>query len=267
MEIQKRNSEHPTYAGRSPLQQEPNHRKEHPADAKRPDSLTLLTIGHSKRSLDEFVSMLRAHGIEQVVDVRRFPGSRRVPQFNRDSLAESLRTQGFAYAHLPSVGGMRKPSPDSRNGAWRNAAFRGYADYMATEEFRSGLGKLMELARAKRTAIMCAEAVPWRCHRSLISDALIARGFEVEDILSEKARSKHELTPFAKISGHDITYPLKPGAMRRLSVTSKLPLGSSNRQHDSKVKRRVANRRKQSKKVSPGSSQQNIPWVDEKRKR
>lgn len=226
------------------MQQEPNHRNEHPADAKRPDSLNLLTIGHSKRSLDEFVSMLRAHGIEQVVDVRRFPGSRRVPQFNRDSLAESLRTQGFAYAHLPSLGGMRKPSPDSRNVAWRNAAFRGYADYVATEEFRSGLGKLMELARAKRTAIMCAEAVPWRCHRSLISDALIARGVEVEDILSEKARSKHELTPFAKVSGGEITYPAKSTAARgRGSATSRRPIGSL-RQASTKGKRRSAKHRK-----------------------
>jgi uncharacterized protein (DUF488 family) len=225
----------------------------------------LFTIGHSKRSIDEFISMLRAHNIEQVVDVRRFPGSRRVPQFNRDSLAESLCVQGIAYTHVPSVGGMRQPKPDSRNVGWRNAAFRGYADHMDTEEFRSGLARLMELARAKRTAIMCAEAVPWRCHRSLLSDVLVARGVEVEDILSESTRSKHELTPFAEMKGHEITYPTQATAgMRRRSATSKRSLASMDRQPRHKANHRAAKQGKPPRKTSPGPTQQTMPWLHEK---
>jgi hypothetical protein len=241
-----------------------NHRREHHSGEKDPQRLNLFTIGHSKRSIEEFASILKAHDIEQVVDVRRFPGSRRVPQFNRDSLEQSLRAQGLTYAHLPSLGGMRKPTADSPNAAWRNAAFRGYADHMATEEFRSGLAKLTELARAKRTAIMCAEAVPWRCHRSLLSDALIAGGVEVEDIMSEKTRSKHELTPFAEISGNQITYRAKPTAtMRRRSSTSKRASDSVGPARNN-AKRRSTKRHKQSRKSSPGSAQQTLPGFREK---
>jgi hypothetical protein len=244
------------------LQQHHNS-KEHPGNEKHQQGLSLFTIGHSKRSIDEFLSMLKAHGIEQLVDVRRFPGSRRVPQFNRDSLAESLRAQGLAYAHLPNLGGMREPRSDSPNIAWRNAAFRGYADHMATQEFRSGVEKLMELARAKRTAIMCAEAVPWRCHRSLLSDALIARGVEVEDIMSEYTRSKHELTPFAKISENEITYPSQPNAaIRRRPVTSKRA-GSSVGEVRNSEGRRATKNRKQSQKISPAPAQQTLPGFRE----
>jgi hypothetical protein len=241
-----------------------NHRREHPTNEKYPQGLRLFTIGHSTRSIDEFISILRAHDIEQVVDVRRFPGSRRVPQFNRDSLAESLHAQGIEYAHLPSAGGMRKPRLDSPNVAWRNASFRGYADHMATDEFRSSLENLIELARTKRTAIMCAEAVPWRCHRSLLSDALIVRGVEVEDIMSENTRSKHDLTPFAKVSGNEITYPAEPGApMRTRFATSKRPSDSVGSVRNS-LKHRATKRRKQSQKKSRESAQQTLAGLYEK---
>ena len=128
--------------------------------------------------------MLQAHAVERLVDVRTIPKSRRVPQFNSDALATSLRVQGIEYAHLATLGGLRHAKKDSVNTGWRNASFRGYADYMGTEEFREGLDRLLKLARAKRTAIMCAEAVPWRCHRSLIADALLVRGIHAEHILS-----------------------------------------------------------------------------------
>jgi len=171
------------------------------------DKLTLLTIGHSTRTMEEFVGMLRAHGVERLVDVRTIPKSRRVPQFNSDALAAALRKQGIEYLHMKSLGGLRHAKKDSANLGWRNASFRGYADYMATEEFRASLSRLLELARAKRTAIMCAEAVPWRCHRSLIGDALLIRGVNVQDIMTSTSTRPHELTPFAKVEGLDISYP------------------------------------------------------------
>jgi hypothetical protein len=161
---------------------------------------------------------------------------------------------------------MRKPNPDSPNVAWRNAAFRGYADHMATEEFRSGLSELMELARRKRTAIMCAEAVPWRCHRSLLSDALIASGAHVEDIMSEKTRTERELTPFAKINGGEITYPVKATAgMRKRRASSKRPAGSATAA-GGKMKR-TQKPRKQSQESSPGAAQQTLPGFYEKSER
>jgi len=169
--------------------------------------VTVLTIGHSTRTIEEFVSMLQAHGVEQLVDVRSIPKSRRVPQFNSDALAAALRKQGIEYLHMKSLGGLRHAKKDSANLGWRNASFRGYADYMATEEFRAGLSRLLELSREKRTAIMCAEAVPWRCHRSLIGDALLIRGVNVEDIMTATSTRPHELTPFAKVEGLDIKYP------------------------------------------------------------
>jgi hypothetical protein len=171
------------------------------------DGLTLLTIGHSTRSIEEFVGMLQAHGVERLVDVRSIPKSRRVPQFNSDALAAALRKQGIEYLHMKSLGGLRHAKKDSANLGWRNASFRGYADYMATEEFRASIARLLELARQKRTAIMCAEAVPWRCHRSLIGDALLIRGVNVEDIMTATSTRPHELTPFAKVEGLDISYP------------------------------------------------------------
>jgi hypothetical protein len=245
------------------VQQHRNDRNERPADEKQSQRFNLLTIGHSNRSIEEFVAMLKAHGIEQLVDVRRFPGSRRVPQFNRDSLAQSLGHEGIAYAHLPSLGGMRKPNPNSPNVAWRNAAFRGYADHMATEEFRSGVSELLKLAGRKRTAIMCAEAVPWRCHRSLLSDALIARGAHVEDIMSEKTRTEHELTPFAKIDGGEITYPVKAtAAIRKRGASSKRPVGSATAAGGEM--KRTPKHRKQSQERSAGAAQQTLPGLYEK---
>src|SRR6266849_2333640 len=187
-------------------------RKRKPALAKREQprlasQLTILTIGHSTRSIDEFLEILRAHGIERLVDVRTIPKSRRVPQFNSESIAASLRGQGIDYLHMKSLGGLRHPNKDSVNLGWRNASFRGYADYMATDDFRASLERLLELAREKRTAIMCAEAVPWRCHRSLIGDALLVRGVKVEDIQSATSIRPHEMTPFARVEPPNFVYP------------------------------------------------------------
>jgi uncharacterized protein (DUF488 family) len=174
---------------------------------KQTPELTVLTIGHSTHSLEDFVSMLKAHDVAQLVDVRTVPKSRRVPQFNYESLAWALPAQGIDYIHLKALGGLRPARKDSINSGWRNESFRGYADYMATEEFRQGIDRLLELARAKRSVIMCAEAVPWRCHRSLIGDALLARGVKVEDIMTTKTNRPHEMTPFARVHGLQITYP------------------------------------------------------------
>jgi uncharacterized protein (DUF488 family) len=170
-------------------------------------SLTIFTVGHSTHSLEEFVDMLKAHSIAQLVDVRTIPKSRRVPQFNAESLAAALPKLGIEYVHLKTLGGLRHAKKDSVNTGWRNASFRGYADYMGTDEFRQGIERLLELARTKRTAIMCAEAVPWRCHRSLIGDALLVRSVRVEDIMSATSHREHELTPFARVHELEITYP------------------------------------------------------------
>jgi len=172
-----------------------------------PDNLTVLTIGHSTRTIEEFLAILQAHGVQLLVDVRSIPKSRRVPQFNSDALAASLREKGIEYVHLPTLGGLRHAKKDSINTGWRNASFRGYADYMASEEFLEGLDRLLQLAKTKRTATMCAEAVPWRCHRSLIGDALLARGVRVEDIMSATSARAHEMTAFAKVEGLNIVYP------------------------------------------------------------
>ena len=170
----------------------------------------MWTIGHSTRTLDALLALLRAHGIERVMDVRRFPRSRRHPHVNADALARDLPAAGLAYRHLPGLGGFRRPRKDSRNTGWRNASFRGYADYMETEEFAGHLATLLDEARAGRTAIMCAEAVPWRCHRSLISDALLARGVEVRHILGEAPAAAHALTAGARIEGTRVIYPGEP---------------------------------------------------------
>jgi uncharacterized protein (DUF488 family) len=175
--------------------------------AHKKSSLTIFTIGHSTHPLEEFVAMLKAHDIARLVDVRTIPKSRRMPHFNSESLASELNARKIDYAHLKALGGLRHPKKDSLNTGWRNDSFRGYADYMATAEFQQGIERLLKLARAKRTAIMCAEAVPWRCHRSLIGDALLARGLHVEDILSATSSREHELTAFAKVHGLEITYP------------------------------------------------------------
>ena len=168
---------------------------------------TVFTIGHSTRTLEELVAILQSHGVSELVDVRTVPRSRHVPQFNAETLPSALAASGIEYMSLPALGGLRKASPNSVNMAWRNASFRGYADYMQTPAFRAGLKQLIQIASAKRTALMCAEAVPWRCHRSLIADALIVRGWRVLDLMSERTAKIHKLTDFAKVEGTRITYP------------------------------------------------------------
>ena len=157
--------------------------------------------------MDEFVSILKKYGVEQLVDVRTVPKSRHVPQFNSESLGVELPKHGIEYVHMKSLGGLRHAKKNSINTAWRNASFRGYADYMASDEFEQGIARLIDLAKAKPTVIMCAEAVPWRCHRSLIGDALLVRGVQVEDIMSATSSRPHKLTEFAKVDGQRITYP------------------------------------------------------------
>ena len=167
----------------------------------------VLTIGHSTRPIGEFLAMLQAHGVTRLADVRTIPRSRFNPQFNTAALKRSLRGAGIAYVHLPELGGLRHPHADSANLGWRNSSFRGYADYMQTEEFAEALAGLIRIAASDRVAMMCAEAVPWRCHRSLIGDALTVRGVEVRDILAPDKTPLHELTPFAEVHGSQITYP------------------------------------------------------------
>jgi hypothetical protein len=163
------------------------------------------TIGHSTRSWDDFVALLRRHGIRRLVDVRTFPGSRRHPHFGSDAMREALAREGIAYEHAPALGGRRRPLADSPNGAWRNEGFRGYADHMRSDTFAGAIARLEEEAREMPTAIMCSEAVPWRCHRTLISDALVARGDEVLHILDSKA-SPHTLTRFGRVVDGEVRY-------------------------------------------------------------
>jgi uncharacterized protein (DUF488 family) len=167
----------------------------------------VLTIGHSTHSLDEFVGLLRAHGVTRVVDVRTVPRSFHNPQFNKTSLPGSLKKAGLGYVHMPGLGGLRHARPDSINMGWRNTSFRGYADYMQTAEFEESLNELIQLASQDRIALMCAEAVPWRCHRSLIADALLVRGIRTEDIMTLTHSRVHTLTPFAEVQGTLLTYP------------------------------------------------------------
>lgn len=167
----------------------------------------VFTVGHSTRPLAEFVALLRTYGVERIADIRTVPRSRRNPQFNAETLGPALADAGIDYAPLRALGGLRHPRPDSPNLGWRNESFRGYADYMQTEAFEAGLEQLIALAGDARTAIMCAEAVPWRCHRSLVADALLARGIPAVEILSETSWRLHELTPFGRIEGVRVTYP------------------------------------------------------------
>jgi uncharacterized protein (DUF488 family) len=172
--------------------------------------ITLWTVGHSTRSVEDFIGLLQARHIRQLIDVRTIPRSRHNPQFNQDRLAESLERTGIPYIHMPTLGGLRHSRRDSINTARRNASFRGFADYMQTAEFDAALDELIRLARSRRTVIMCAEAVPWRCHRSLIADALLVHGIEVEDIIGEKSARPHTITPWARVVGDRITYPDSP---------------------------------------------------------
>ena len=168
---------------------------------------TVWTLGHSTRPIDEFIGLLRAHQISLLVDVRTVPRSRYNPQFNTDTLAQSLRDAGLHYRHLPKLGGLRKPKNDSLNDGWHNARFRGYADYMQTDEFWHALEELMMHSRQALTAIMCAEAVPWRCHRSLIADALVTRGWDIRHIMSPEKATQHVLTSFVHFEKGMLTYP------------------------------------------------------------
>ena len=168
--------------------------------------MTVYTIGHSTRTIEQFIDLLEQHGISLLVDVRTVPGSRHNPQFNREDLSDSLRANGIEYKHFPDLGGLRKAKKDSVNLGWRNLSFRGFADYMQTQEFSQALERMIELAAGQTTAIMCAEAVPWRCHRSLIADALTVRGITCIEIIY-KATQIHKLTPFAKVNGPVVTYP------------------------------------------------------------
>jgi uncharacterized protein (DUF488 family) len=170
-------------------------------------SLPVFTIGHSTRPIEDFIALLKAHEIQLLVDVRTVPRSRHNPQFNRDVLPGSLRSANIDYRHMAELGGLRHARKDSTNLAWRNLSFRGFADYMETPEFEKGLADLIEESRIRRTAIMCAEAVPWRCHRALIADALVARGVEVLEISSLTRAQRHKMTPFAQLEGTKVRYP------------------------------------------------------------
>jgi len=170
--------------------------------------LTVFTIGHSTRTLEEFTQLLKTYGVTLLVDVRTVPRSRHNPQFNKEALPVSLKPEGVRYVHMPEIGGLRRPKRDSVNLAWRNMSFRGYADYMQTKEFTDNLLKIVALARENCLALMCAEALPWRCHRSLISDALVVRHVKVQHIISATSTITHELNEMAQVEGTKITYPL-----------------------------------------------------------
>jgi uncharacterized protein (DUF488 family) len=168
---------------------------------------TLHTVGHSTRSFDEFVALLKSHDVAAVADVRRYPRSRKFPHFNDDELAAVLPRSGLRYVPIKSLGGRRRAAKDSVNTGWTSEGFRGYADYMQTPAFEAGIDELAELASGAPTVIMCAEAVPWRCHRSLIADAMLVRGWKVLDIMSPTVANPHKLTAFARVEGTAITYP------------------------------------------------------------
>lgn len=172
------------------------------------DEPTIWTIGHSNRPLETFIDLLKVNQVDHVLDVRTVPRSRHNPQFGSEALSASLQAASIRYTHMPGLGGLRRPRPDSPNGGWRNAAFRGFADYMQTREFADNVEQVVKLVSSERCALMCAEAVPWRCHRSLIADALIVRGIRVEDIIGAKGRKLHALTPWAQADGLHIIYPL-----------------------------------------------------------
>ncbi len=172
-----------------------------------PRPLVVMTIGHSTRPAKEFIHLLKAHQVTRLVDVRTVPRSRHNPQFNRSELSSALHSARLHYSYMPGLGGFRHARRDSLNTGWHNASFRGFADYMRTPEFRENLDDLITLAKSERIAIMCAEAVPWRCHRSLIADALLARGIEVREITSAIHARALTLTPWGKVSGTQVTYP------------------------------------------------------------
>jgi uncharacterized protein (DUF488 family) len=167
----------------------------------------VFTIGHSTRPIDDFIHLLKSHGVQRVIDVRTLPRSRFNPHFDITRLPVFLREAHIRYTHLPGLGGLRKPRRDSPNVGWRNKSFRGYADHMQSPAFKRSLARCLTLAKDEHVVLMCAEAVPWRCHRSLIADALVARGIDALEIASETRVRKHTLTPFARVEGTEITYP------------------------------------------------------------
>jgi uncharacterized protein (DUF488 family) len=171
----------------------------------------IFTIGHSTHPIEEFLDMLKAFNIEMLVDIRTIPRSRYNPQYSQEVLASSLKASGIGYCYIKDLGGLRKAAKNSQNQGWRNLSFRGYADYMQTAQFHHALEELIMLGKQSRTVIMCAEAVPWRCHRSLVGDALLVRHIPVEDIMSQTKSSPHKLTKFAKVQGEQILYPPEAG--------------------------------------------------------
>ena len=184
----------------------------HPREASAGDRPLICTVGHSNRPIEAFIDLLKSNAVIHVLDVRTVPRSRHNPQFNKDALAGSLEGVAIAYTHLAGLGGLRRARPDSKNTGWRNLSFRGYADYMQSSEFNENVDWVAELARRQCCALMCAEAVPWRCHRSLIADALLARGIRVEDIIGAKGRSAHRMPSFARVNGTQVIYPLEHAA-------------------------------------------------------
>ena len=178
-----------------------------PPASKLDQTLLVLTVGHSTRAVKDFVALLLAHGVKQLIDVRTIPRSRHNPQFNLNRLPGPLQQAGIRYRHMAGLGGLRHSRRDSINAGWRNASFRGFADYMQTPEFEEALDQLIHLAQKRRTAVMCAEAVPWRCHRSLIGDALLVRGLRVEEVASRTRTRPHTLTAWARVREKQLTYP------------------------------------------------------------
>ena len=174
---------------------------------RRASEVVVFTIGHSTRSLAEFIALLAAHSVSRLIDVRTVPRSRHNPQFNRDTLPAALEVAGIGYAHVAGLGGFRHTHPGSLNMGWRNVSFRGFADYMQTPEFAENVTALIERTTREQLALMCAEAVPWRCHRSLIADALVVRGIHAAEIISATRVKVHTLTPFARVDGTVVTYP------------------------------------------------------------
>jgi uncharacterized protein (DUF488 family) len=177
-------------------------------------TMQIFTIGHSTRSQDEFATLLREHEVGLLADIRRYPGSKRYPHFGSDAMAVWLPENGIRYVHMPELGGRRKALPDSPNTAWRNEQFRAYADYMATDEFRAAIDALLALSAGARAAIMCAEAVPWRCHRNLVSDELVRRGIEVIHIIGCASSRPHIMNAHAVIEGEHLVYPAEQQTLR-----------------------------------------------------
>jgi uncharacterized protein (DUF488 family) len=176
--------------------------------------MQIFTIGHSTRPEEEFLKLLREHGIELLADIRRYPGSKRYPHFASSAMAAWLPENGFGYIHMPELGGRRKPLPGSPNTAWRNEQFRAYADYMATDDFRTAIDSLLAISANVRTAIMCAEAVPWRCHRNLVADELLRRGNEVLHIIGSGPTRPHVMNEHAVVAGDHLTYPAEQRTLR-----------------------------------------------------